>query len=223
MKKIVLLFLIALLITNCRNNLELNNHELENLIFDEKANEFLKFEKTIITEEYEDWRLSKFYEIEDDSTMVVQPYIKFNFGKDSLKMSFLPLREWKELVKVKEKYAVELTVIDNWNIKFFPSDYFPDELKKYEITDIERLVEKRYNFSDSLNQKCPEWWIIGNAKEDLIDKQIFEEILNGYVEFTKSCFVKRKNGQSKEDFLEEHKNKFPFRLSFEEPMCRFGG
>ena len=223
MKKIVLLFLIALMITNCENNLELNKYEIENLIFNSKANELIKFEKPIITEEYEDWRNLKFNEIEDDSTKRVQPYIKLKFGKDSVRMSLLPLREWKELAKAEEDYTVELTLVNNNKIIFFPSDFFPDENTEYKITDIEQVIEKRYNYSDSLNQKCPEWWIMGNEREDLIDKEIFKEMVNGYIRFTKKSYLKRSSGQSKEIFLKEHKRKFPFRLSFEEPMCRYGG
>lgn len=212
-----------MIITNCGNNLELNKYELENLIFDSIANEPINFEKPIVTEEYEDWRSLKFYEIEDDSNKIIQPYFKVEIGKDSVNMSLLPLRTWKELEKVEENYAVEYVIVHKRKITFLPSDFFPEERIEYEIIDLEQIADKRYNYSDSLNQKCPEWWIMGNEREDLIDKEIFKEILNGYIQFTEKGFLKRDNEQSKKSFLKEHKNKFPFRVAFEEPMCRFGG
>lgn len=223
MKKIIILTLIVLHNFNCKHQLELSNDELKYLIFDKNSNKQINYNNPLLTEEYENWRNSMFANIEEGSINSIQPFFKLNFGKDSIEISLLPLKKRTALEYYPEPYEVEFTIIHNHKITFLPSDYFGEEREEIEIYNLNQVIIKRYNHSDSLNLNCPEWWILGSERNDLIDKRIFKEILNGYIKFTKKRYSKLRRKYSKKEFLVEHKNSFPFRISIEAPLGRDGG
>jgi hypothetical protein len=182
----------------------------------------IDFAQPILSGDYEDWKSKQYAILKDDTTKRIKPYVIVNFGSDSIKISLLALTESLKRESHKDRYAVEWVVASNGRVKFMPSNYFDGSENQLFLNDLGEAVKKRYTYSDSLNLKSPEWWIIGGERSDMIESRIFEEILAGYVDFTRSKFLSAHRTGQFEKLLQEHKKRFPLRVSIEEPLCRYG-
>ena len=222
MKKEFLIVIAVFVYSSCHHNFELSKEEVEYLTYSEESNWKIDFGQPLLTGDYEDWKSWQYAILKDDATKGPKPYVVVSFGADSVRVSLLPLTESLKRESHKDSYAVEWAVVSNGMVKFIPSDYFNDSGSQIFLNDLSEAVKERYNYSDSLNLKCPEWWIIGGERSDVIERQIFEEILVGYVDFTRGKFVDTSQSEQFEKLLREHKRRFPFRVSIEEPICRYG-
>ena|GEM_PF-4832118 len=222
MKKAFLIITVAIFCSNCQNNFELSKEQVEYLSYSEASNWRIGVGQPILTGEYEKWKSSQYEIMKNDVTKEIKPFVVVNLGADSVRMSLLALTGFLERESHKDNYAVEWAVISDGVVRFLPSDYFDDRKPPIFLNDLSENVKKRYSYADSLNLKCPEWWIIGEAESEVIGISVFEEILAGYVDFTNNKFLGTYQSAQFEKLLQKHKKKFPLRVSIEEPICRFG-